>query len=97
METPGYGQNLEVTCTGDITNPTATRIVTAEEIKTRGIDQIKQGTYLQKKDSPRGIPFETGNERLKEQLVSRINEMNVDNMPKEDILKELAVILYGSK
>ena len=97
VETPGYGQNLEVTCTGDITNPTATRIVTAEEIKTRGIDQIKQGTYLQKKDSPRGIPFETGNERLKEQLVSRINEMNVDNMPKEDILKELAVILYGSK
>lgn len=96
VESPGYGQNLEVTCTGDITKPMATRIVTAEEIKTRGIDQIKQGTYLQKKESTEGIPFQVANERLKEQLIARINGLNVENMPKEEILKELAIVLYGS-
>lgn len=94
VESAVYGEKVEINSLAEIADPKETMMVTHEEISKIGVDEIKKGTLLRKKTFFDGIEYKPESGDLKQKLISNLNKMDVNNLPKEEILKQLAKLIY---
>lgn len=94
VESAVYGEKVEINSLAELADPTETMMVTHDDISKIGVDEIKNGTLLRKKTFFDGIEYKPDAKDLKQKLITNLNKMDVNNLPKEEILKQLAKLIY---
>ncbi len=94
VESAVYGEKVEINSLAELADPTETIMVTHDDISKIGVDEIKKGTLLRKKTFFDGIEYKPDAKDLKQKLITNLNKMDVNNLPKEEILKQLAKLIY---
>lgn len=94
VESAVYGEKVEINSLAELADPTETMMVTHDDISKIGVDEIKKGTLLRKKTFFDGIEYKPDAKDLKQKLITNLNKMDVNNLPKEEILKQLAKLIY---
>lgn len=88
VESALYGKTVEINNVSEIAPVESTMTVTPEMIRREGMKRPSRGIEYKPETK-------VSDSVLRDEIIRMLNSKDVDKMPKEELLKELAVIIYG--